>query len=129
MAPDSEFLMKFIRFCLVGGSGVVVDFGITYLLKEKARINKYIANSAGFVCAASSNYFLNRIWTFASSDPHIMTQYLRFLGISIAGLLLNNLAIYILNDRLRMNFYISKILAIGVVTIWNFTMNYMFTFR
>ena len=40
-------IAEFIKFCVVGGSGVGVDFGITYLLKEKARINKYIANSAG----------------------------------------------------------------------------------
>ena len=68
-------IAEFIKFCVVGGSGVGVDFGITYLLKEKARINKYIANSAGFVCAATTNYILNRIWTFANHDPAITQQY------------------------------------------------------
>ena len=61
-------IAEFIKFCVVGGSGVGVDFGITYLLKEKARINKYIANSAGFVCAATTNYILNRIWVSPSWD-------------------------------------------------------------
>ena len=48
-------IAEFIKFCVVGGSGVGVDFGITYLLKEKARINKYIASPAAFVCAATPN--------------------------------------------------------------------------
>ena len=118
----------FIKFCLVGGSGVFVDFGITWLLKEVARINKYVANSIGFICAATSNYLLNRIWTFESHDPEIAMQYARFIGISIIGLLINNTAIYLFNDKLKLNFYFSKLLAIGIVTFWNFFMNYFFNF-
>ena len=121
-------IAEFIKFCVVGGSGVGVDFGITYLLKEKARINTYIANSAGFVCAATTNYILNRIWTFANHDPAITQQYLTFLGISVVGLGINNGIIYLLADRMRMNFYLSKLFAIGTVTVWNFFMNYYFTF-
>ncbi len=48
-------IVQFIKFCLVGGSGVFVDFGITWFFKEICRINKYIANSIGFVCAATRN--------------------------------------------------------------------------
>ena len=121
-------LAQFIKFCVVGGSGVFVDFGITYLLKEKARINKYLANSAGFICAATSNYILNRIWTFSSHDPAIIQQYLTFLGISLIGLGINNGIIYLLAERARMNFYLAKLFAIGTVTIWNFFMNYFVTF-
>lgn len=119
---------QFIKFCLVGGSGVLVDFGVTYLLKEKARFNKYVANSIGFVCAASSNYVLNRIWTFNSSDPDITRQYLLFIAIALIGLVVNNGVIYLIHDRLRFNFYLSKLFAIGVVTFWNFFMNYFFNF-
>ena len=120
--------VQFIKFCLVGGSGVFVDFGITWLLKEVARINKYVANSIGFICAATSNYLLNRIWTFESHDPEIAMQYARFIGISVIGLLINNTAIYLFNDKLKLNFYFSKLLAIGIVTFWNFFRNYFFNF-
>ncbi|MBE6181334.1 MAG: GtrA family protein [Rikenellaceae bacterium] len=121
-------IQQFIKFCIVGGSGVFVDFGITYLCKEWLRFNKYIANSLGFFCASTSNYLLNRIWTFDSVDPNIATQYLRFFGIAIIGLLINNAVIYLLHDRLKWNFYLSKLFAIGVVTFWNFFMNYFFNF-
>ena len=119
---------QFIKFCLVGGSGVVVDFSLTYLFKEKFRVNKYVSNSIGFITAASSNYILNRLWTFNSSDPEVVQQYLIFLGISLIGLVLNNSAIYILSEKFKYNFYLAKIFAIGVVTIWNFFMNYFITF-
>ena len=119
---------QFIKFCVVGGSGVFVDFGITYACKEWLRLNKYLANSMGFICATTSNLTLNRLWTFHNENPDIATQYLRFLGIAAVGLLLNNLTIYLLNGRFRFNFYLVKLFAIGVVTFWNFFMNYYFNF-
>ena len=119
---------QFIKFCIVGGSGVFVDFGLTWFFKEVCHINKYVANSIGFICAATSNYLLNRIWTFESHDPEIVWQYARFIGISVVGLAINTSVIYLLHGRLKWNFYVVKLLAIGVVTVWNFFMNYLFTF-
>ncbi len=124
----SALIEKFIKFCIVGGSGVIVDFGITYFCKEILKLNKYVANSIGFICAATSNYFLNRAWTFHSTDPEIAMQYMIFLGISLIGLIINNLTIYIIHGRFKLNFYLSKLIAIGVVTFWNFFMNYTFNF-
>ncbi|HOU03332.1 MAG: GtrA family protein [Bacteroidales bacterium] len=126
---DRLFLLKFLKFCVVGLSGMVIDFSTTWLLKEKAKVNKYIANSTGFILAATSNYIWNRIWTFQSENSQIAVEYFSFILISIAGLGINNFVIYLLNDRLKINFYLSKLLAIGVVTVWNFLMNFIITFR
>ena len=51
-----------------------------------------------------------------------------FLGIAAVGLVINNLTIYLLHERWKLNFYLAKLFAIGVVTFWNFFMNYFFTF-
>jgi putative flippase GtrA len=123
-----EILMKFIRFSVVGGSGVFVDFGITYVFKEWLRVQKYLANAIGFTVAASTNYVLNRIWTFQSHNPEIAVEYLKFILISLIGLGINTLILWILVSRFRQNFYLSKLFAIGVVTIWNFIANYFYTF-
>jgi len=125
---DKLIIYKLIKFCIVGFSGMTIDFGITWLLKEKVKINKYIANSTGFILAASSNYFFNRFWTFNSQNSHIITEYLSFFGISIIGLLINNLIIYLFSEKLKLNFYLSKLIAVFIVTLWNFGMNYIFTF-
>ncbi|MDD4921911.1 MAG: GtrA family protein [Bacteroidales bacterium] len=126
---DCVLFFKLIKFCVVGFSGMFVDFGATWLLKEKARINKYLANSTGFVLAATSNYFLNRIWTFHSHNQQIATEYFSFITISLIGLGINNLIIYLLTEKFKLNFYLSKLFAIGIVTIWNFVMNYLITFK
>jgi putative flippase GtrA len=125
----SPIVIKFFRFVLVGASGLIIDFGLTYLFKEKWKVNKYIANGVGFFSAATSNFFINRSWTFASADPDVGGQYLKFILFSIVGLLINSIIVWLLNDRLKKNFYLSKAVATIIVTMWNFLSNFLFTFR
>jgi putative flippase GtrA len=122
------FLLKFLKFGLVGFSGVFIDFGTTYMCKEWLKLQKYLANSIGFTVAASSNYIFNRIWTFGSQDPDIAKEYTEFIMISLVGLGIANLIVWLIHGRFRQNFYLSKLFAIGVVTIWNFFANYYITF-
>jgi len=125
---NSMLFIKLIKFIVVGFSGMLVDFGVTWLLKEKAKINQYIANSAGFMLAASSNYIWNRIWTFSSQSEQITLEYFSFIIISVIGLGINNFVIYLLTTKIKMNFYLAKLIAIVVVTVWNFSMNFLITF-
>jgi putative flippase GtrA len=125
---SKPFLIKFLKFAAVGFSGVLVDFGTTYFFKEIVKVQKYIANAIGFTMAASANYFFNRIWTFESNNPEIAVEYVKFLVISLIGLGINTLILWILVSKFKKHFYLSKLFAIGVVTIWNFLMNVIFTF-
>ncbi len=119
-------LLRFLKFGIVGLSGMVIDFSITWLFKEKLKIHRYIASSIGFIIAASTNYFLNRIWTFESSDPRVLMQYGSFVIISVIGLGINNLFLYLFEKKL--SFYVAKLFAIGVTMIWNFLANNYITF-
>jgi putative flippase GtrA len=122
------FIRKFIKFALVGFSGVFIDFGFTYLFKEKIKLQKYLSNAFGFTIAASSNYFFNRIWTFRSENPEILLEYSGFIAISFIGLAINTFILWLLVSKGKYNFYLSKLFAIGFVTIWNFFANALFTF-
>jgi putative flippase GtrA len=122
-----KMIAKFIKFCIVGGSGMVIDFTVTYICKELIRMNKYLANALGFIIAASTNYMLNRLWTFHSHN-NIPVEYVKFIAIALIGLGINSAVIYLLVEKLKIHFYLSKLFAIGVVTIWNFFMSYFFAF-
>ena len=119
-------LVKFLKYGIVGFSGMVIDFSITFLLKEKLKIHRYVASSAGFTLAATSNWFLNRLWTFESSNPKIFAEYSTFILISVTGLGINNLFLWLFEKRMK--FYPAKLCAIAVTTVWNFMANYYLTF-
>jgi len=125
----SSFILKFFKFAAVGLSGLLVDYAFTYIFKEIVKVQKYVANSIGFTIAASSNYFLNRVWTFESENPDIAVEYTEFLLISIVGLGLNNLILWLIVSKFKINFYLAKFFAICVVTLWNFLANFFITFN
>ena len=126
---DKLLLSKLLKFGIVGCSGMIIDFGTTYLCKEILKINKFISNGIGFILAATSNYFLNRNWTFNSQSEDIGTQYVQFMIVSAIGLGINSIVLYLLNEKLKWNFYFSKLIAIAITTIWNFFANLLFPFK
>jgi len=125
---STSFLLKFIKFGIVGFSGVVVDFSITFVCKEFLKIQKYVANAIGFTVAASTNYFLNRVWTFESTNPDILMEFSRFFIIALIGLGINMAIVWAMTAKMKVNFYLSKVVATIVVTAWNFLINAYYTF-
>ena len=122
-------ILKFIKFLTVGLSGMIIDFGITYICKEKLVVNKYISNSLGFSIAAISNFFLNRYFTYQSNSSEIATEFYWFMGISIISLFIYNGIVWIGINRLNFKFYSSKMLAIFFITFWNFFAHLLITFH
>ncbi|MBR4198704.1 MAG: GtrA family protein, partial [Bacteroidales bacterium] len=102
-------LYRFLKFCVVGVTGTIIDFGLTWICKEKLKIPKFIANAIGFVVAATSNYILNRVWTWGSTNEQVGVEYVKFFGVSLIGLGLNTLILYLLHEKLKLNFWISKV--------------------
>ena len=124
----SPFILKFLKFSAVGFSGVFVNFGVTWFFKEVCKLNKYLSNILGFIFAATTNYLLNRWWTFQSNNPQVGTEYAKYFLISVVGLGIDTLTVYLLNGKLKWNFYLSKVFAVGAATLWNFFGNLLFTF-
>lgn len=123
-------LLSLIKFGFTGMSGLVVDFSITWLLKDELHLNKFLANAAGFSMAVISNYIINRLWTFSERErSKVSKQFASFLAVSLIGLLLNSGFVYLFNERLMLNFYLSKAIAIILVFFWNFSANYFFVFN
>jgi putative flippase GtrA len=118
-----------IKFGITGASGLVIDFALTWLFKDEFHFNKFIANAIGFTAAVVSNYLINRNWTFKASKSKAAPQFTAFVTVSLIGLLLNSSIIFLLNNMMALNFYISKAVAILIVFFWNFGANYFFVFK
>ncbi|MBG15402.1 MAG: glycosyl transferase family 2 [Crocinitomicaceae bacterium] len=119
----------FLKFSLVGLLGVGINFLTTWLLKDFLRVKKYYSNSLGYTFAMIFNFFGNKIWTFSSNSELIYIQLLKFLFVVLIGVLLNHLIVFYFHDKIKINFYISKLLAVAIVFIWNFFMHTYFTFN
>ncbi|MGD2104638.1 MAG: GtrA family protein [Anaerolineae bacterium] len=143
---------RFLRFAVVGAIGAVIDFGTLNLLIQFARFPKVLANACSFTAAVISNFIWNRLWVYPETrDDPLTTQFLQFLFVNVAGLLINT-AIFYGSDRwllgeagvfarpvgalalgLGMSHFDlayngAKVLATAIVLFWNFFVNRLWTF-
>lgn len=134
-----SLIKRFVKFGAVGTSGAVIDFGLTAFCKGILGIPELLANAIGFTVAATSNYFLNRVWTWRSTSKEVGVEYAKFFFVSLIGLGLNSLIVFLLKDisivppffdtTLDWDFWVAKIIATAIVMVWNFLANNFFTFK
>ena len=124
----SDFV-RFVKYCLVGLVGALIDILILYFLVKYANLNYFLAGSISFVLAVINNYCLNKFWTFRNKGKKYFRQFSSYLLIAIAGLILNIGIMYFGVEFLAINYLTAKALAIIIVTFWNFLMNKFWTFK
>ena len=126
---------RFIRFGISGFSGVFVDFSIFYLLRTMLSLGLTRSTILSSEIAIINNFLWNDLWTFGDiSRRQIgwkkrLKRLLKFNLICISGLILNVLLVNFLFNILGINEYISKLIAIGAVTSWNFWFNLKLSWR
>ena len=124
----NEAFLIFVKFSFTGLIGVIFNFSLTFLMKEKFFVNRYVSNSVSLFCALALNYFLNRVWTFQSTN-NIFNEVIAFMVVIIFSLMMNHLVVYFFHQRKKVNFYFSKIFAVIIIFTWNFIMHSQYTFN
>jgi dolichol-phosphate mannosyltransferase len=122
---------SFVRFCIVGASGVLVDMLVLYLFSDPSTLHWGLTRSKLIAAetALISNFLINDAWTFASrigDNRGLRAKFHRFLKFNAVcglGLLLNIAILNILFNRFGMNRYAANLIAILAVTIWNYALN------
>lgn len=126
---------QFLRFCIVGSTGVVVDMCVLYLIAghnvEGWRL--LLAKAIAAEIAMLNNFLWNELWTFDAggrfSRQGAVLRLLKFHAICGAGILWAILLLHLFYQGFRLNLFLSNLLSIGLVTIWNFVLNSRFNWR
>lgn len=128
------FLSKAGRFFTIGASGLLVNYVISYLLSNGILANLWYVQATviGIICSITSNFFLNKAWTFEDrnfSARHTLRQYGLFFGMSSIGAALQLAILYFLVESADMKYEVSLILAVAIASMSNFLLNKKWTFR
>jgi len=88
-ADEPSLLPKqFLFFGIVGTVGFLVDTGVLYVAILFGGMGLYSARVVSYLCAASVTWFLNRRFTFKSSNEP-SREWLLFASVNIAGGIVN----------------------------------------
>ena len=130
-------LQRFLQFGLVGLSGVFVDMAILYLLSDVSTLGWGLTRSKiiSSEVAVINNFLWNDLWTFRDiSSQQVgwhnrIRLFLKFNFICLFGIVLNILILNFLYNYLHINQYLANLIAIAIVTIWNFWFNLKLSWR
>ena len=128
-----RFLSKAGRFYTVGASGLIVNYFVSFLFGAVLSNLWYLyATMIGIVFSMSTNFILNKIWTFEDRDfglQRTLIQYGLFLGFSGIGAVLQLLTIYALVESRHMNYSLALFAAVAIASVGNFILNKRWTFQ
>lgn len=128
---------RFLRFGIVGFSGVFVDMGFLYLLSDPSTLALPLTRSKIIAAelAIINNFLWNDTWTFGDisrtqqGKRQKLKRFIKFNLVCLAGLILNVLLLNIFFNLFGLNRYLANLAAIAFVTIWNFWLNLKLSWR
>jgi dolichol-phosphate mannosyltransferase len=116
---------RFIKYALVGGSGVAIQYG-TFALCWSPLFGDEGGLAAAIATAAVSNYVINNLWTFADRRHRglsLLSGLFAFLAISGTGALLNQATTWYIHAHHGIAITLAMAVGIVVATVWNYHLN------
>ncbi len=119
---------QLVKFCVVGGSGFVVNLTVFALAAEALGLHHLASAAVAYVVAVTNNFLWNRYWTFRAHDGHAGFQAARFLAVSTIAALLAAAILEVLVSALGVAELPAQAISIVMATPLNFVGNKMWSF-
>ncbi|MGH1567591.1 MAG: glycosyltransferase [Nitrosopumilus sp.] len=130
---STSFISKAARFYTIGASGLFVNLISSYLLVTGIPDVWYIhANLVGIMSSISSNFILNKFWTFEDKDfskKKTLLQFSKFTTFSTFGAIIQLGMVFYLTETQNMPYYLSLVFAVLTAAFGNFMLNKKYTFK
>jgi putative flippase GtrA len=123
---------QFVRFALVGSSGVLTNIGVYSGLIYLLGVYYLVAASISFVTAMSGNFILNLRWTFKTHGHGLKAigdQYLKYVLVTLVSYGINIVVLWLLVDFWLWHKVLAQLAAIFLTTSTNFLGSKLWAFK
>ena len=116
-----RLIQQIAKFGVVGILATLLDYGLLFALTEWAGLYYLLSSMLSFSISTIFNYVANVRWVFVVNQKYSKTRnFVLFVILSIIGLGLNALAMWLGVEFLHWHYMIVKIGATALVMVWNF---------
>jgi len=133
LLPADSGVRRFIKFCLVGSSGVLVNMGLLWLFTEHVGLFYLVSAAIAIETSIINNFILNDIWTFrdrrAPGMAARLVRLLKFNLVSAVGIGINVGVLWTCTEVLGIYYLLSNLCGIAAAMLWNFIINLSWTWR
>jgi putative flippase GtrA len=119
---------QFLLYCVIGASGVTLDFGIYSLLVKTRLLDYQAANAVGYSSGTLLSFILNARYNFRVTDK-ILLRLISFFSIAFLGWLVSAGLLLLLIGRFGFDQYLSKFATLIVVVLLQYNLNRLLSFR
>jgi len=120
-------LLQFISYSFAGAIGTAVHFLVLLVCVQVFMFHAVVASIEGSIAGAIVNYLLSYHWVFRSNRRHA-EAVTKFLIVAGAGVAINAAIMYLMVTLARIHYLPSQVAATGIVLLWNFSGNRLWTF-
>lgn len=122
-----KLIAQFMKFGVVGVIAFFIDFGLLWLLTSVFGVYYLISATISFTVSVIFNYLASMRYVFTHrEDMSRRKEFVIFVILSVVGLIINNVLMWVGVSLLNIYYLIVKIFATAVVTIWNFVTRKIF---
>lgn len=122
-----KLISQILKFGVVGVIAFLIDYGVLILLTEVFHVHYLLSAMISFTVSVIFNYIASMRFVFnGREDMSKGREFVIFLILSIIGLGLNELFMWLMVDRFVIHYMISKIFVTGIVMVWNFVTRKIF---
>lgn len=115
-------------FLRVGGTGVLVNSALLYLLYQRLGFALVAASVIAVETAIVSNFLLNNRITFGCHNLSLR-RFATFNLISLGGLAITTTTLWLLVSHTGLHYLVANVIGIALATFWNFGLNRTITWR
>ncbi len=114
--------LRFGGFALVGASGILVNSLVLYLATSKLNIYYIISVAIATIASTLWNFFLTEsiVYRAANQAQGRFRRFLLFSVMNVAALTLRGPIIYLLTTYLAINYLVSNLISLGLLTVIRF---------
>lgn len=125
--------VRFVKFLAVGASGIIVNEGLLFILREFAKLALSVASPVAIEASIISNFILNDTFTFRDRRRAGTGSFFMRLGkfniVSLAGAVINYGMTLFLTGTFGIHYLISNLIGIVIATMINYLVNNWWTWK
>lgn len=122
-----KLIAQFMKFGIVGVIAFLIDYGLMVALTEFFGVPYLISNTISFTVSVVFNYVASMRYVFERRDDMSRhREFIIFVVLSIIGLILNDLFMWLFVSVWFIDYRIAKIIVTVLVAIWNFVTRKIF---
>ncbi len=116
-----KLIAQLMKFGVVGVIAFIIDYGLMVLLTEVFGIDYLVSATVSFTVSVIFNYIASMRYVFRHREGMSKRrEFIIFVTLSVLGLLINDLIMWVGTGLWGISYLITKIVATVIVMVWNF---------